>query len=232
MQKQIVNEFEKLNSEIFACRKCSRLVEWRENIAREKTKRFSDRNYWGKPVTGFGDVKAKLWIIGLAPAAHGANRTGRMFTGDRSGDFLFRALHKSGFANQALSESRDDNLTLIHCFISALVRCAPPGNKPAKQEFLNCRPYLEKEFQLLKNKRVILCLGQLAFSHVLRMMESNGYVDLTPRPKFYHGFELKINPQLRLITSYHPSQQNTFTGKLTEEMFDRVFLRIKEIMVK
>ena len=220
----------KLNKEIISCQKCPRLVKWREKIAREKTKRFSDWDYWGKPVTGFGDIQAKLWIVGLAPAAHGANRTGRMFTGDRSGDFLYRALFKLGFANQSHSISKEDGLLLNNCFISALVRCAPPTNKPMKQEFFNCQLYLDKEDQLLRNKRVILCLGQLAFSHMLKLLEANGYAIFKPRPKFQHGLELNIHPNLHLMTSYHPSQQNTFTGKLTEEMFDTIFQRIIKIL--
>jgi uracil-DNA glycosylase family 4 len=153
-----------------------------------------------------------------------------MFTGDRSGDFLYLALYKAGFANQAHSTNKEDELTLINCFISSLVRCAPPANKPSKEEFSNCQPYLEKEFQLLINKRVMLCLGQLSYTHVLRMLKTNGYGVLRPRLKFHHGLELEINPKLRLITSYHSSQQNTFTGKLTEKMFDEVFDRIKKIM--
>jgi uracil-DNA glycosylase family 4 len=230
MQEQSGNEFHKLNTDIIACRKCPRLVQWREQVAREKTKRFSGWNYWGKPVTGFGDFNAELWIIGLAPAAHGANRTGRMFTGDRSGDFLYQALHKAGFANQAHSVSRDDGLSLNNCFISALIRCAPPANKPTKQEFLNCQDYLKEENELLKNKRVILCLGQLAFSHIIRMLETKGYGNFKPRPKFHYALELRINDKITLITSYHPSQQNTFTGKLTEEMFDRIFQSIQKIL--
>lgn len=231
MQNQIDTEFKELNTEIIACRKCPRLVKWREKVAREKTKRFSDRDYWGKPVTGFGDINGRLWIVGLAPAAHGANRTGRMFTGDRSGDFLYRALHKVRFANQPDSASRDDGLLLKNCFISALIRCAPPANKPTQQEFLNCQPYLEKEFQLLRNKRIILCLGQLAFTHVIKLLEMNGHNNLKPRAKFHHGQELKIGSNLHLMASYHPSQQNTFTGKLTEEMFDAIFQRIGQIMI-
>jgi uracil-DNA glycosylase family 4 len=230
LQKQINNEFETLDTEIIACRKCPRLVRWREKIAREKTRRFSDWDYWGRPVAGFGDITGRLWIVGLAPAAHGANRTGRMFTGDRSGDFLYRALYKVGFANQHHSANKDDGLYLNNCYVSALIRCAPPANKPTKNEFSNCQPYLETEFQLLKNKRIILCLGQLAFSHMLKLLETNGYASFKPRPKFHHGLELKIDSNLRLITSYHPSQQNTFTGKLTEEMFDAVFQRIGRIL--
>lgn len=220
----------KLNTEITNCRKCLRLVQWREKIAREKTKRFSDWDYWGRPVTGFGDAEGGLWIIGLAPAAHGANRTGRMFTGDRSGDFLYRALFKVGFANQPHSIGRDDGLSLNDCFISALVRCAPPDNKPTPEEFSNCHVYLQAEFDLLKNKRVILCLGQVALLHGFRLLQANGHFNFARRPKFQHGLELKIDASLWLLTSYHPSQQNTFTGKLTEEMFDGIFQRILQII--
>lgn len=223
-------ELQELNQRITACRKCPRLVKWREKIAGEKTKRFSEWNYWGRPVSGFGDIQAQLWIIGLAPAAHGANRTGRIFTGDRSGDFLYQALHNSGFANQPHSISKDDGLVLNNCFISALIRCAPPANKPTSEEFSNCRPYLEKEFRLLKNKRVILCLGQLSFSHVLKMLEANGHGAFKPRPKFTHGLELEVSADLHLMASYHPSQQNTFTGKLTEKMLEEVLGRVVEIM--
>jgi uracil-DNA glycosylase family 4 len=219
-----------LNTEITNCRKCPRLVKWREKIAREKTKRFAEWDYWGKPVTGFGDVGGGLWIIGLAPAAHGANRTGRMFTGDRSGDFLYRALFKVGFANQPHSISRNDGLSLTNCFISALVRCAPPDNKPTREEFSNCNAYLQKEFDLLKNKRVILCLGQLAFSQGFGLLQANGYSYSGRRPKFHHGLRLTTDTNITLLTSFHPSQQNTFTGKLTEEMFDGIFQRILQII--
>jgi uracil-DNA glycosylase len=219
-----------LNTEITNCRKCPRLVKWREKIAREKTKRFAEWDYWGKPVTGFGDVGGGLWIIGLAPAAHGANRTGRMFSGDRSGDFLYRALFKVGFANQPHSISRDDGLSLTNCFISALVRCAPPDNKPTPEEFSNCNAYLQAEFDLLENKRVILCLGQLAFSHGLRLLQANGHFNFGRRPKFHHGLKLTTDTNITLLTSYHPSQQNTFTGKLTEEMFDGISQRILQII--
>lgn len=227
---QIDKKLKQLNSEIIGCRKCSRLVKWREQVARDKTKRFSDWDYWGKPVPGFGDIQAKLWIVGLAPAAHGANRTGRMFTGDRSGDFLYRALYKEGFANQPHSNSKDDGLSLNNCFISALVRCAPPANKPTRDEYLNCRKYLEIEFHLLKNKHVIVCLGQSSFLHVLRLLETNGFDNLKPHPKFHHGLELGLDENLHLMASYHPSQQNTFTGKLTEEMFDEVFQKVRRVL--
>jgi len=223
-------EWQKFHESVISCRKCSRLVAWREQVARDKTKRFADWEYWGKPIPGFGDPLARLWIIGLAPAAHGGNRTGRIFTGDRSGDWLFRALYKAGFANQPDSISRDDGLQLTDCYISAIVRCAPPGNKPSAEEIRNCLPYLHHEFKLLTRLKVILCLGQLSFTHTLRMLEEMGFGPFKPRPKFAHGLEIKLSDTLTLMTSYHPSQQNTFTRVLTEEMFDEVFRRVKEML--
>ena len=177
---------------------------------------------------GLGDPQAQLLIVGLAPAAHGANRTGRMFTGDRSGDWLYRALHKFGFANQASSESSEDGLRLKNCFITAAARCAPPANKPLPEEMRNCRPYLIKEFHLLEAMKVILGLGKIACDVVFDVVRELKLTTLTHRPKFMHGMELQFNDQLLLIGSYHPSQQNTFTGKLTEKMFDDVFRRVKE----
>ncbi|GAB4377130.1 MAG: uracil-DNA glycosylase family protein [Calditrichia bacterium] len=221
-------DWEELHKQVTTCRRCSRLVEWRENVARMKTRRFQNWEYWGKPVPGFGDPRAQLWIIGLAPAAHGGNRTGRVFTGDRSGDWLFRALYRAGFSNQPESESRQDGLQLTSCYISAVVRCAPPGNKPLAEEFQNCQSFLMEEFKLLTNLRIILCLGQLSFKHTLAMIEEFTQIKIKPRPKFAHGLELPISPRLTLLTSYHPSQQNTFTGKLTEEMFDEIFNRIRK----
>jgi len=205
-----------------------RLVQWREKIAVEKTKRFREWEYWGKPVPGFGDSQAELWIVGLAPAAHGANRTGRMFTGDRSGDWLYRALFKAAFANQSESVGRDDGLKLKNCYISALARCAPPKNKPTKEEFANCNNYLSKELHYLQNIKIILCLGQLAFNYIIILLNEKGLGQLRPRPKFQHGFTIKINKDLQLVASYHPSQQNTFTGKLTEKMFSTVFEKINQ----
>ncbi len=224
-----------INREVIQCRKCPRLVEWRGKIAAEKTRRFADWDYWGKPVPGFGDARARLLIIGLAPAAHGANRTGRMFTGDRSGDWLYRALHKAGFANQPASESREDGLQLRDCYITALCRCAPPGNKPAPEEFANCAPYLAAEmdhflqhWNSLPGGKAILCLGQLSFRHSLEMLERKELGPFKPRPQFRHGAEVLLSGQFRLFASFHPSQQNTFTGKLTGEMWEGVFRRIRE----
>lgn len=213
-----------LNDEITSCRRCPRLVEWRERVARVKRASFSDWEYWGRPVTGFGDPDATLLVVGLAPAAHGGNRTGRVFTGDRSGDWLFRALHRAGYANQPESVSRGDGLRLTGAYVSACVRCAPPANKPATDERDNCLPYLERELALLTNVRVIVPLGGFAYANVVRI------VGLTPRPAFGHGAEVAIDGSRTIVCSYHPSQQNTFTGKLTEEMLDAVFKRSKELV--
>lgn len=228
--ENVTHPLEILNREITACRRCPRLVQWREKTAREKTRRFAEWEYWGKPVPGFGDPQARLWVIGLAPAAHGGNRTGRIFTGDRSGDWLFRALHKAKFANQPHSISREDGLQLQDCYISAIVRCAPPGNKPTAAEIENCRPFLEQEFALLTRLKVILCLGQLSFTHTLKALERKGLGPFKPRPRYAHGLEIQLRKGLYLFTSYHPSQQNTFTGVLTEEMFDGVFRRIRKLL--
>lgn len=205
------------------CQRCPRLVGWREEIAHKKTKRFLDQEYWGRAVPGFGDPRARLLLVGLAPAAHGANRTGRMFTGDRSGDWLYRALHKAGFANQPESEFRGDGLQLVDCYITAACRCAPPQNRPLPQEFANCRPFLKEEFNLLKNIRVIVGLGKIGFDSSLQALQSLGLFEFRKRPQFSHGSILQIHDDLHLIGSFHPSQQNTFTGRLTEEMFDSIF---------
>jgi uracil-DNA glycosylase family 4 len=219
----------KLQEEITACRACPRLVEWREKVAREKTRRYADRVYWGKPVPSLGDPEARVWVIGLAPAAHGANRTGRMFTGDRSGDWLFGALYRAGFANQPEGREPDDGLALHDCYVSAVVRCAPPANKPKQDEFLACRPFLDRELELLERVNTIVCMGGIAFTHTLRMLVDHGYPVPKPRPGFGHGAELSAGPSLSVLASYHPSQQNTFTGRLTEEMLDRVFARAGDL---
>ncbi|MDZ7344583.1 MAG: uracil-DNA glycosylase [candidate division KSB1 bacterium] len=221
-----------LQKQIIACRQCPRLVAWREQIAREKTKRFANEEYWGKPIPSFGDPNARLLIVGLAPAAHGGNRTGRMFTGDRSGDWLFRALYKAGFANQPNSVHRHDGLKLTDCYITATLRCAPPQNKPTPEEIANCRPYLLKEIALLKNVRVILGLGKVGFDNAFSAFSELHVLNFSPRPKFAHGAEYTLNANLTLIGTFHPSQQNTFTGKLTEAMFDRIFRRVKRLLSK
>jgi uracil-DNA glycosylase family 4 len=217
-----------IQQEIENCRTCSRLVEWREQIAREKVRRFADQEYWGKGVPSFGDPKARLLILGLAPAAHGANRTGRMFTGDSSGEWLYRALHRAGFASQPSSNNRSDGLTLKDCYISAVVHCAPPANKPQPDEIRNCRCYLEREVKCLTELKVVVALGRVAFDAAIAVIGRGTPGDSGTRPKakrptFAHGATYELEGGLTLIASYHPSQQNTFTGKLTEPMLDSVF---------
>jgi len=211
-----------LELRITTCRKCPRLVAWREQIALEKRAAFRDWDYWGRPVPGFGDPSAKVYVLGLAPAAHGGNRTGRVFTGDRSGDWLFASLYRTGFANQPTSVTVDDGLELKGAFVAASVRCAPPANKPLPQERDNCLPYAAEEIELLKDLKVILCLGSFAWDAAHRLLQ------IRPKAKFGHGAEHQAG-DLTLIGSYHPSQQNTFTGKLTEPMLDQVFNRAREI---
>lgn len=226
---------EQLNEEIVQCRMCPRLVRHREKIAREKRRAFRDCEYWGRPVPGFGDPHAELLILGLAPAAHGGNRTGRVFTGDRSGDFLYQALYRAGFANQAASTSRDDGLRLENAYIAAVVRCAPPGNKPLPSELANCRPYFEADLELL-HPRAVMALGSIAMRDYLGLLKERGQISSLAALPFRHGANYKLPGELpRLFASYHPSQQNTFTGKLTEAMLERVlrdirkFLRNKQI---
>jgi uracil-DNA glycosylase len=203
-------------------------VAWREEVARTKRAAFAHEDYWVRPLPGFGDPEARVLVLGLAPAAHGGNRTGRIFTGDRSGDWLFAALWRSGFANQPTSVSRDDGLTLRGCFVTASVRCAPPANRPSPQERDNCLPYVRRELELLSAVRVIVCLGGFAWDGALRVLRDAG-VDLPrPRPRFAHGAELEIG-RFRLIGCYHVSQQNTFTGRLTEPMLDAVFARARAL---
>lgn len=223
-------ELQTLQRTITSCTKCTRLVQWREKVAREPAPRFSEEVYWGKPVPSFGDPKARLLIVGLAPAAHGGNRTGRMFTGDRSGDWLYRALHKFGFANQSASVSRTDGLFLTDCYITASARCAPPQNKLLPAELKKCRPYLLKELQLLKNAHVIVGLGKIACDTVFDAYKELETTSLVKRPAFGHGLEYRLNDHQTLIASFHPSQQNTFTGKLTEKMFDAVFRRATSLI--
>ena len=208
------------------CRWCPRLVEWREKVAREKVARFQNWDYWGKPVPSLGDSTARLLIVGLAPAAHGGNRTGRIFTGDRSGDWLYRSLYKFGFANQPTSFDKNDGLKLIDCYITAVLHCAPPLNKPDPQEILNCRPYLLREWALLPRIRVIVALGKLAFDNIWSIRNFKR----SKRPAFSHGMEIPLETERTLIASVHPSQQNTFTGKLTEPMLDAVFRRARELI--
>ncbi len=210
-----------LHEQVVECRKCPRLVRWREQVAREKRRAFRDQEYWGRPVTGFGDPDAPIVIVGLAPAAHGANRTGRIFTGDRSGDFLFAALFRAGIANQPHSTWRDDGLALRGAYIVAPVRCAPPENKPTPEEFARCSTWLDREIALLPNARVFLALGAHAWRSTLDLLARRGVEIPRPRPAFGHG-EVATLGDVSVVGSYHVSQQNTQTGKLTPKMFDRV----------
>jgi uracil-DNA glycosylase family 4 len=219
-----------LHREMIRCRACPRLVAWREESARVKVKRFRDWTYWARPVPGFGDPAARLLIVGLAPAAHGGNRTGRMFTGDRSGDFLYSALHRAGIANQATSVQRDDGLALRGAFITAPCRCAPPANKPLPEELLNCSAWLDREVALLPEVRVVLALGGIGWAAALLHFARRGLEVPRPRPAFGHGAEAKIPGGPVLLGCYHVSQQNTNTGKLTPPMIDRVLRRAKRLM--
>lgn len=220
-----MSKLDHLISAIPACSRCPRLRRYCALVAKEKRTAYRDQEYWGKPVPGFGDPAGSLWILGLAPGAHGANRTGRVFTGDRSGDFLYAALHRAGLANQPTSTSRDDGLKLTNCYISAAVRCAPPGNKPDPAEISRCQPWLDAEWEMLRNKRVILALGRIAWDAAMALAGRMGGDVPRPRPAFGHGAEVLLAPRLRLIGSYHVSQQNTFTGKLTPAMFDAILRR-------
>ena len=251
MRPEAAPALDALRRQVVGCRACPRLVAWREEVAREKRAAFRDETYWGRPVPGFGDAEARLLIVGLAPAAHGANRTGRMFTGDRSGDWLFRALHRAGFANQAEAVDRGDGLELAGAWVTASLRCAPPANRPTPEERRNCRPFLEAELDhFLPRVRAIVTLGALAFDHVLRILRDRGLGVPTPRPRFGHGVEVPVEsgpaarggasgaaPEaapgegraIRILASYHPSQQNTFTGTLTEVAFDQVWARARTL---
>jgi uracil-DNA glycosylase family 4 len=227
-----------LERAVVDCRRCGRLVEHRERMAQEKRAAFADHEYWGRPVPGFGDHAARLLIVGLAPAAHGANRTGRMFTGDRSGDWLYRALERAGFANQALSVDRKDGLELRDAYVTAGVRCAPPDNKPSPLERELCRPFLEEEIDLLdgvdEGIRCIVPLGGFAYDQVLRVYRERGHGVPRPKPRFAHGAEVRITgpegKSVVVVASFHPSQQNTFTGRLTEKMLDAVFARARDVI--
>jgi uracil-DNA glycosylase family 4 len=225
----VSDSLERIRDDVVVCRACPRLVEWRETVAREKVARFADQEYWGNPVPGWGDPEAAILILGLAPAAHGGNRTGRIFTGDRSGDFLFASLHRTGFANQATSVSVDDGLRIEGVYIAAVNRCAPPGNKPTPEERDRCLPYLEREIRASTRLKVIVALGALAWDGALRALGALGRT-VRPRPRFGHLAEARIGPFV-LLGCYHPSQQNTFTGKLTPEMLDEVFERARELPI-
>jgi uracil-DNA glycosylase family 4 len=225
-----MDNLQSLNQQVESCRLCPRLVAWREQVAREKRKAYRDQEYWGKPVPGFGDPAARVFVVGLAPGAHGSNRTGRQFTGDASGSFLYPALHRAGFANQPVASSRDDGLLLTDLYMAAAARCAPPDNKPTLEELANCQPYLERELQLIQPK-VIVVLGRIAFESVLRIFSIRN-----PGWKFAHSalFPLPNSvfsiPNSSLLCSYHPSQQNTLTGKLTVEMFDQIWAQARTLL--
>jgi uracil-DNA glycosylase len=225
-----VNRLEILEREVIACERCPRLREYCVRVAETKRRAYRDWNYWGKPVPGFGDPKARLLVTGLAPAAHGGNRTGRVFTGDRSGDYLYRALYETGFASQPQSVSRDDGMRLADVYISAAVRCAPPDNKPNPEEFRNCRPYLERELDLLKDLRAVVVLGRIAFDTYLGILRDRGVIRSRAAFSFGHDREHSIEGSPALISSYHPSQQNTSTGKLTHEMLRAVFDRARHLI--
>lgn len=226
----MIRSLDSLNQQIVSCRKCLRLVAWREEVARVKRKAYRDQEYWGKPVPGFGDPQARVLVVGLAPGAHGSNRTGRAFTGDASGGFLYPALYRAGFANQAEAVSRDDGLRLNDLYITAVARCAPPDNKPSLEELNNCQPYLARELEIIK-PNVIVCLGRIAFERILKMVSIRN-----PDWKFVHGavYQLPASSFIphtsSLICSYHPSQQNTLTGRLTVKMFDEIWKKARELL--
>jgi uracil-DNA glycosylase family 4 len=222
-------EWQVLKDTIVACRKCPRLVAWREEVAHTRRRAYMNWVYWGKPVPGFGDPLGRVLVVGLAPGAHGANRTGRMFTGDGSGDFLFRALYRAGFANQPGSLHREDGLILNDMYISAVCRCAPPGNKPAAQEIENCRPYLEAEIASMENLRVVVALGRIAFESTLRLYRKQGAA--FQKLEFKHGAVDKLKEGLPwMVASYHPSRQNTQTGRLSEKMFDEIWNTVRGLL--
>ena len=219
-------DWKTLNQQISSCRECPRLVAWRERVAQEKRAAFRNQDYWGKPVPGFGDLHARVMVVGLAPGAHGSNRTGRMFTGDASGDFLFPALYRAGFCNRSAAAQRGDGLEMKDVFISAVGRCAPPQNRPTKQELLNCRSFLLQEIDLLPNLQGFVALGGIAFQHLLEIIQTHYGVVFTAKPKFAHGAFYRFPKAPWLLASYHPSRQNTQTGRLTEEMFDGIWNRV------
>jgi len=221
------DSLERVALDVVACERCPRLRRWCRHVAHVRIRRYSDEEYWGRPVPGFGDEAARLLVVGLAPAAHGGNRTGRVFTGDRSGDFLFAALHRAGFADQPTSVSRDDGLVLHDCYVAPLARCAPPANKPTAQEIGRCREYLLREWQLLTRVRAVLALGKVAMDGVLALFRRIGRIPERPALAFGHGAHHDLGGDLALFASYHPSQQNTFTGKLTARSMDAVLAQVR-----
>jgi uracil-DNA glycosylase family 4 len=223
-----VNPLSALEAEIHECRACPRLVEWREAQAADTPRRYRGEEYWARPLAGFGDPRARLIIVGLAPAAHGANRTGRMFTGDRSGEWLYAALHRAGYANRPNSVRRGDGLRLRDAYVTAVVRCAPPANRPTPAERDRCLPYLSRELDLLERCHTIVALGGFAWDGALRALRQLGWETPRPRPRFGHGSEAEIG-EWKLLGSYHPSQQNTFTGRLTMPMLDAILVRAREL---
>ena len=230
MTRGTAAQMEKLQARVIQCRKCPRLVAWREEVAHRKVRRYRGEDYWGKPLPGFGDPQARLLLVGLAPAAHGGNRTGRMFTGDRSGDWLYGALHAFGFANQPTSVHREDGLVLRDAYVTAAVRCAPPDNKPMPKEMDTCRPYLVCELGLLEHVRAVVALGRIGFDSYLRARQEQGLAVPRPLPRFGHGKAYRLAGGVTLLASYHPSQQNTLTGRLTRGMFHAVFRKARRIL--
>jgi uracil-DNA glycosylase family 4 len=230
MQPIDIQALDDLNREVIACVRCPRLVTYRQDVAQKKRRMYLNEDYWGRPLPGYGDPEAQVLIVGLAPAAHGGNRTGRMFTGDRSGDWLFETLYKFGFASSPTSSHRDDGLTLRQAYITATVHCAPPDNKPLPQERINCLPYLLRELDLLQNVRIIVALGKFAFDGYLSARQEMGLGTSRPRPRFGHGATCGLPDGKTLVASYHPSQQNTQTGRLTREMFEGVFSRVRQLV--
>jgi uracil-DNA glycosylase len=223
------DSLERIASEVIACRKCTRLVAWRRDAAASPPLRHRGETYWARPVPGFGDPRARVLVVGLAPAAHGGNRTGRVFTGDRSGDWLYRALHRAGFASQPTSVNRDDGLRLRDCYVAVAVRCAPPDNRPTIDERDRCLPYLARELPALSRVRIVVALGAFAWDAALRIARDLGHAVPSPRPRFGHAAETSVGPYT-VIGCYHPSQQNTFTGRLTEQAMDAVFARVRSLL--
>ena len=232
MSRSALKDLSKLQGVIINCRRCPRLVRYRQRVAREKVRRYRNEEYWGRPLPSFGDPEARLLVLGLAPAAHGGNRTGRMFAGDDSGGWLMRALYQNGFANQPMSIDRNDGLVLNNAYITAALRCAPPANKPTIREFSNCRPYLLQELQLLSRVQVVVTLGRIAFDAYLKARALLGLTLPTPRPEFGHHREYRLPDGVTLIASYHPSRQNTQTGKLTRPMLNTVFTTARRALSK